>query len=875
MSHAEQQSHESSSVLHPDDVQRPLDSDQWRMIAEQIPHIVWMASPDGEIEFLNQQARHYLGWSPGASLEQIWTAIFHPDDAERVHRAWLHAVETRTEYSLEFRLRHASGEYVWHCGRGLPICDAEDEITHWIGTATDIDMHKRSEEELRDVGARLKEAQRLAHVGSWYTDVVTGVHQWSDEMYRLLGCEPGQSPPDPDRLHDLVYPADAALLRAVASTQASQPAIREAELRIVLPEIGKRWLAIRTEPVMGSSGEVVAMHGTAQDVTERKLSEDHLRFQADLLDAVGEAVIATDLTGTVIYWGPGAEDLYGWKADEAAGRTITDLIPPMDVSHDAAGAADRMLQGRSWASIMKLRRRDGSTITAQVKSRSVVDAEGRLVGRIGVSSDVTAREEAHVELDRAHRATAEALTLLDSLQAEAPVGFGFVDRDFRCVRLNHELASIIGAPIEEVAGRKVSDVVPPDLWERLEPVYRQVLATGEALRNRPLTLRQDSRPPTGRQGNDGEVREWLASHYPVRVDNEIIGIGVIVHDVTDRTRSEGFRSAVMSQVVDGVYTQDCDGLLTYMNSAASKLLGWTESELRGKRMHDVVHFQKPDGTRIPMADCALLTDGPRRHLERSAGESFTRKDGSTFPVAFSAVPLRIGSTVEGVAVVFRDVSEPGSSPNVIRVLLADSDRNATSSFRALLDRHEGIDVVAVATTSASAAESAERLKPDVVLIDVGLPDRDGLATAAAIKASAPSIKVILMSEKHDECIAIAGIEAGCAGVLDKSRAWVELVSAVRAAFHGETIISQEELQRVLSKVRGDDAGRTMKLTEREEEVLACMREGCSNAQVAEQLGVTANTVRNHVQRILYKLNVHSKLEAVVLTSRAGLQRGDH
>jgi two-component system NarL family response regulator len=78
---------------------------------------------------------------------------------------------------------------------------------------------------------------------------------------------------------------------------------------------------------------------------------------------------------------------------------------------------------------------------------------------------------------------------------------------------------------------------------------------------------------------------------------------------------------------------------------------------------------------------------------------------------------------------------------------------------------------------------------------------------------------------------------------------------------------------VLSKVRGDE-GRAARLTEREEQVLACVRQGWSNAQVAERLGVTANTVRNHVQRILYKLNVHSKLEAIVLTSRADLRHGE-
>jgi len=849
-------------VEHVSETWLDMAESRWQRIAEKIPHVVWMASATGQTEFLNQQARDYLGWPPDRSLEDLWKVIFHPDDAAGVYRTWVHAIRTRTGYTAEFRLRRFDGEYRWHCGRGLPIGDADGDATRWIGTATDIDDHKRSEAALREIDDQLEAAQRQTQVGSWYTDVVNGTHQWSAEMYRLLGCEPGQLEPHPERFLERVHTADVGSMRAVASAQRSQPEVREVELRIVLPGTGLRWLVIRSEPVLGANGEVVGVHGTAQDVTERRLAEDRLRFQANLLDAVGEAVIATDLTGTVIYWGPGAEELYGWKADEAAGRRITDLIPPVQASCVATDILDRLPEGQSWAGMMLLRRRDGSTFTAQITRTPVHDAEGRLVGIIAISSDVTVREEANAELERAHRTTAEALTLLDTLQREAPVGFGFVDREFRYVRLNHELASIIGAPAEDVIGRTVSDVVLPELWERLEPVYRRVLATGNAVRNQPLV---------GLHKLGGEVREWLASHYPVRVDDKIIGIGIVVHDVTDRARSEGFRSAVMSQVVDGVYTQDCDGLLTYMNSAASKLLGWTEDELRGKPMHEMVHFQNSDGTRVGVADCALLTEGAHGRLKRSAGESFTRKDGSTFPVAYSSVPLRTGSTVEGVAVVFRDVSEPGSSPNVIRVLLVDNDTRATASFQALLDRHEGIEVVAVATTSASAVECAGRLKPDVVLVNVELPDLDGVATAEAIRSDAPSTRIILMSDTHDDTLAVAGLEAGCAGVLDKSRAWVELVSAVRAAYHGETIISQEELQRVLSKARGGAGGRATHLTEREEQVLACMREGLSNAQVAARLGVTSNTVRNHVQRVLYKLNVHSKLEAVVRTSRDGLR----
>ena len=197
-------------------------------------------------------------------------------------------------------------------------------------------------------------------------------------------------------------------------------------------------------------------------------------------------------------------------------------------------------------------------------------------------------------------------------------------------------------------------------------------------------------------------------------------------------------------------------------------------------------------------------------------------------------------------------------------------------FKALLEHHDGIEVVGAATTSDSALRLVDELRPAVVLVNLDLPDRKGTTTAGMIKRANPSTSVILMAAKHDDTIALASIEAGCSGLLDSSRAWVELVGAVRAAYHGETIIPQGELQRVLSKVRGGGhPGRATQLTDREEEVLAHMREGLSNAQVAERLGVTQSTVRNHVQRILYKLNVHSKLEAVVVTSREGLpQDGD-
>ncbi len=559
----------------------------------------------------------------------------------------------------------------------------------------------------------------------------------------------------------------------------------------------------------------------------------------------------------VEYTGLEAEETYGWGWMR--------LIHPDDVEHAGRVWDQALRTGTPYVVDNRVRRANGEFRWQAARCLPVRDATGKVVKWIGTLTDIEDQKRYEGRLIDAQRTAAEALTLLETLQGAAPVGFGFVDRDYRIVRINEALAAIDGVPIEQQRGRTVAEAVP-ELWDKLEPVFRHVLHTGEAVRNLPLA---------GQTAAAAGPREWLASYYPVRIDDEIIGVGVVVVDVTERVQAEGFRSAVMSQVSDGVYTVDRDGLLTYMNRAASKMLGWSEDELRGKCMHDVVHCQMADGTPVAGTDCGLLAEATSGGIVRAVGEAFTRKDGSIFAIACSAVPIRFGSRLEGVAVVFRDVTQPRAFPSLIRVLIADSHRTTGEAFQALLNRGGGVEVVSVTTTSASAVAATQRLRPDVVVVDDGLPDLDGAATTARIKANAPETSVILMTDKYDESIAIDGIAAGCAGVLDKGRAWVELPGAVHAAHSGEATISQAELQRVLSKVRDRvRPGRGAELTEREREVLACITQGLSNPGVAERLGVTPNTVRNHVQRILSKLGVHSKLEAVVVATREGLVQGE-
>jgi PAS domain S-box-containing protein len=293
------------------------------------------------------------------------------------------------------------------------------------------------------------------------------------------------------------------------------------------------------------------------------------------------------------------------------------------------------------------------TAAAELFDREQFRALNEKLVQKAIELEVVNREQA--ELQERHRkseqAAVETMTLLDRVQETAPVGIGFLDRDFRVVRMNEKLAAANGLPLEEQLGRLVSEVVPA-LWPVLEPIYTQILDSGEALVNQPLRGPSAERP--------GQVTSWIVSYYPVTVESEVIGIGVVALDVTEIKQAEAFRSAVTENMAEGLYAVDEEGRLIFMNRAASKMLGWSEEELRGKPIHAAIHFQRRDGSPYPLEEC----EGCRRawiegKTFRVKGDAYTRKDGSIFPVSVSAAPLHGdgGTDISGAVVVFHDTTE--------------------------------------------------------------------------------------------------------------------------------------------------------------------------------------------------------------------------
>jgi DNA-binding NarL/FixJ family response regulator len=208
----------------------------------------------------------------------------------------------------------------------------------------------------------------------------------------------------------------------------------------------------------------------------------------------------------------------------------------------------------------------------------------------------------------------------------------------------------------------------------------------------------------------------------------------------------------------------------------------------------------------------------------------------------------------------------------IRVLIVDDHQMVAESLAAALQREPDIELVGIAGTALEAKRLAETERPDVVLMDFRLPDQDGAAATEAIKARRPETQVVMVTSADDEAVLLRCVEAGCSGFIPKDRPVRELVEAVRAVHAGEALVSPPMLARLLPRLRPSHRDARPDLTPRELDILGLLAQGISNQVIADQLGISRNTVRNHVQSILSKLEAHSKLEAVSTAVREGIIR---
>lgn len=210
----------------------------------------------------------------------------------------------------------------------------------------------------------------------------------------------------------------------------------------------------------------------------------------------------------------------------------------------------------------------------------------------------------------------------------------------------------------------------------------------------------------------------------------------------------------------------------------------------------------------------------------------------------------------------------------IRLLLVDDHAVVRSGLRMLLEHEADIEIVGEAATVQQTLEQVARLKPNLILMDIGLPDGTGIEATQAIKQTWPEVAVVALTIHEDEEYFFPMLQAGASGYVPKRAAPEELLTAVRTAARGEIYLypslAKLLVRDYLTGSQAVDPATLSELTDREQEVLAYLAEGSSNHEIAEALFISPKTVARHRENIMSKLNLHSRSELVKYAIRKGI-----
>jgi len=670
---------------------------RYRSLAEAAPQIVWTVRRDGRMNYFNQRWYAYTGLPQGSPFRGDWVETLHPDDREAVIAARAGAMARGAGWEHECRLRRADGAYRWHLVRVVPVDTGSDDVC-WIGTSTDIDAQKRAEE-----AARISE-QRYRSVADAAPALVAAIstegrREFVNRRWIEYTGLPERELLGAPAIDDVMHPDDRERVGRAWDAARERGEPMYADYRVRRYDGTYRWHASQTVPVRRDDGTIIEWVSNSFDIDDRKRAAEIERFLSDASARLAEsleftAAVEVITSAAVPYLGDGCA--LHLSDDAGKLRLIAAQYPTPALGEGASGAeldpealagapavmrgapaelmADATLEGLLAAGVEAGRARallgaglrSHMTVPLRVRTRTIGAlsllsfGERRLDERdLTVAQEFADRAAAALENARlyqeardAERETEEARALLDTLLSSAPVGVAFWDRDLRYVQLNDTLARMHGAPVEEHLGRTAEEVLPGVAPAVIE-AQRRVVFGGEPLVQ--VEIAWDANP--------GETRWWNESFYPVRrADGEVIGVGVVALDITDRRRaelalqdSEQRLAGIIASAMDAIVMVDHSQRITVFNRAAEEMFRCPADVAIGRRLDTFIPERFRRLHRGHIRDFAET--GVTTRTMQSLGELLGRRfDGEEFPIEATISQVEIAGERFFTAIV-RDVSE--------------------------------------------------------------------------------------------------------------------------------------------------------------------------------------------------------------------------
>jgi diguanylate cyclase (GGDEF)-like protein/PAS domain S-box-containing protein len=421
---------------------------------ENSSEIVTIVDPDGTLRYANPAWERMLGYDPAEDVGKMNVLDYvHLEDLSHVLEVTEEALsqEGITTNKAEYRFKCKDGSWRWMESVGTYLLD-DPAVRGVVVVSRDVTERKESEEAL---------LQSEAEIFSVLESITDGFFAL-DREWRFTYVNPQAEVLLNRRREDLIGERIWEDLTFYPQCRRAVMEGKTVRFEGYYPPLGK-WYSLRAYP--SESGLSVYFH----DVTGRKRAEEKIRFQASLLDAVGESVIALDLEGRVLYWNTAAAEMYGWSSEEAMGRRLREMVVPEGLRGRAEDIAAQLREGRNWTGEFVVRRRDGTTFPVEGTDTPIFGEDGDLVGVIGVLRDITERKRTEAALREAEERFRRSFD-------DAAIGMALVAPDGRFLRTNLALCEILGYPEEDLLGKTFQDITHPDDVERDRDHLRKMLA---------------------------------------------------------------------------------------------------------------------------------------------------------------------------------------------------------------------------------------------------------------------------------------------------------------------------------------------------------------------------------------------------------------
>lgn len=499
-----------------------LSEKQFRGLLEAAPDAMVITDEAGLIRLVNSQTEKLLGFShqelSGRPLESLVPERLR-EAHRRYHLAFLQNPVTRPMGSGQalFALHRDGREIPVEISLGLLETEQGLLITAAI---RDVSARRQAEEALREAETRYRMLVELSSDIIYLSDIEGREVFMNAAGFRLLEATPQEVLGQP--WLKWIHPDDQeATVAKFLEMLRNGVDVFDFENRFVSKTGREIYLLHNVRVVRDKHGQIVGTQGIARDITERRRAEEALRFQAYLLDSVEQAVIATRLDGTIIYWNRFAETLYGWSAAEALGRNVMAITSAQTSVEQAQAIMARLQAGESWSGELLVQRRDGRTFPAFVTDTPIRDAQGKLTGIIGISFDITERrrmEDVLAASERRFRALIE-----NSLDVLLLVG-----DNGRVLYASPSSARITGYPPEERLGRSFLELVHPEERAHVGRQFRQLLR----LPGSSVSLQ------TRIQHRAGSWRWVEATGTNLLTDPAVQAVVINYRDITERKHAE-------------------------------------------------------------------------------------------------------------------------------------------------------------------------------------------------------------------------------------------------------------------------------------------------------------------------------------------------